>query len=124
MTEAPFRLVSGRYDRPPVEGGREILVNGLPKTLFTSGELAAALNRKPSTIRRWEREGILPKATYSKPGAAGDVRGRRRFYSQEQVDGLVRLAFEEGFLDNPKALITHTRFAVRARELFKELAAR
>lgn len=65
---------------------------------FTIGALAKALHREPVTIRRWEREGILPKPPFNKPGKDGDTRGRRRLYTRAHVEGLVKLAIHHGIL--------------------------
>lgn len=88
---------------------------------FTIGQLGKALgNRSSNTLRAWEREGIIPRSPYVKPSAT--VNGRRRMYSRAMVEGLVKIAREEGILfpDKGKRL-SDTKFTVRAVELFNEL---
>lgn len=91
--------------------------------MFNISELAEALNRKPVTIRKWEREKVIPKATYVKPGANGDPRGRRRLWSRPQVEALVEIAESEGILYNLKANISKTNFKRRAYEAFRQIQA-
>jgi len=50
------------------------------------GSLARAVGRSPRTIRRWEQEGTLPPLGYMT--TAEDVRGRRRVYTQEQIEAI------------------------------------
>lgn len=104
-----------------LQGGREYQTPGGKVTLYNVGDLAVNLNRSPATVRRWERDGVLPKATYSKRGK-DNKHGRRRLYSKEQISGLRRIAGEEGLLDNPKMPIARTKFTSKAVQLFKELA--
>jgi hypothetical protein len=62
--------------------------------LYAIGHVAQALERSASTIRRWERDGAIPKASYSIKGR--DVRGNRRLYSRRQVNLLVEAATVAG----------------------------
>jgi len=71
------------------------LVGGKEQEFFSIGQLGKALgNRSAVTLRKWEREGILPKSPYTKP--SDDPRGRRRMYTRAMVEGLVKIAKEEG----------------------------
>lgn len=90
------------------------------REFFTIGSLALALGRKSGTVRKWEREGVIPKATFRAP--SGDPRGVRRLYSRDQIEGIVRIAYEEGLM-NPLVQVTiaSTAFTPRVIELFKEL---
>lgn len=106
----------------PLPKGRTFTVRGEDVQMFTLGELAAALNRKPVTVRKWETDKVIPRATFVRPGKGGDVRGRRRYYTQPQVEGLVRIAREEGILTNPNKPLKSTRFSERAWSLFRSLA--
>lgn len=103
--------------------GKTMLVQGKPKQFYTVGSLAASLNRRSVTIRKWEAEGVIPNATYFKP--AEDKRGRRRLYTEEQILGLRELAKEEGLLEpngNGKwKAVGDTKFKERALALFIEL---
>lgn len=98
-------------------GGREV-------ELFTITELSRVLNRKPVTIRKYEREGIIPKATYVKNGQNKDPRGKRRLYSREQILALWQIAMEEGILYDMHKRIQSTQFKTKALAAFKEIAAR
>lgn len=107
-----------RWDAKP----KTLSVGGVMTEFFGIGQLAQALGgRRPVTIRKWERLGLIPKATYSKPSANGDVRGDRRLYTRDQVEGLIKIAHEEGLLHDKSAAITRTHFTARAIQLFKEL---
>lgn len=100
----PFRLV--RYRNRVIEG-------------YTLGQLARMLGRKPVTIRRWESEGVIPAAPFELPGA--DVRGKRRLYSREHMEGILEIATEEGVLGNTACKISETDFTKRLITLFEEL---
>lgn len=107
---------------PPAAGWdakpRSYVVGGVTTEFFTVGQLGAALGRKASTMRRWEREGIIPKATFRV--GSEDARGVRRLYSRRQVEGMVRIAAEEGVLQAHAIPIKHSRFTERVIALFKE----
>lgn len=51
------------------------------QVLIPIGQAAEQLNRKPGTIRKWEREKILPADCVP----SRDERGRR-FFTPEQID--------------------------------------
>ena len=58
------------------------MIGGEETELFTIGELADQLDRQRQTVRKWEREGIIPAASFrSKAG--------RRLYTREQVTAIV-----------------------------------
>ncbi len=103
--------------------GQTFLVNSQPREFYKISALATALNRKPVTIRKWEAEGIIPKAPFILPSS--DQRGQRRLYSLEQIMGLREIARQEGVLQ-PSAHgkwkdITSSQFTAKAIELFKTL---
>lgn len=108
--------VDKEWDRHP----RKYLVGGVEHEFFTMGHLAAALGRSPVTLREWEREGIIPRATYQVNAASKN--GRRRLYTREQIEGLVKLAVEEGILISHQRPIKETQFAARALILFKKFS--
>ncbi len=110
--------------RDPLDGltGRLYKIKGNDVELFTITELSQALNRQPVTIRKWETKGILPKATFTKPGAGGDPRGRRRLYSRAQVEALVQIATEEKVLHDLHRQVTRTQFKTKALAAFKRIA--
>lgn len=75
--------------------GKHYRINGADVELFTIGELARALGKKPVTLRMWEREGWIPKSTYRTPAPKGQqIPDRpskgRRLYSREQVEFLAK----------------------------------
>jgi hypothetical protein len=115
---APAVADPGAWDAKPRKG----VVNGVETNFYTIGQLAQALGRQPVTIRKWEREGVIPKSTYLSPGRDGDVRGRRRLYTLEQVIGIARIAAQEGILVSHQKNIKDTRFTERVIDLFKVLA--
>jgi hypothetical protein len=100
---------------------QQIELDGVVTECFTIGQLAAALNRKSVTLRKWEAEGVLPEATYRTQ--ARTVNGRYRLYSRSQVEGLILLAYEEGILIQTWKPIKNTSFTKRAFKLFAELDA-
>jgi hypothetical protein len=101
---------------------RKYNVGGVETEFFTLGNLATALGRQPVTIRKWEREGVIPKSTYQSPGRDNDPRGRRRLYTRAQIEGIVRIALEEGVLVSHQKPIKTTNFTARVIDLFKRLA--
>jgi hypothetical protein len=94
-------------------------VHGSDMELFTVGQLAQALNRRPVTIRLWERQGVIPRSTYQRNSE--DPRGRRRLYSRAQVEGMAKIAAEEGILTTHQKPIASTNFTTRVVALFREL---
>jgi len=98
------------------------LLNNQRVELYPLGSLAAALNRAPVTIRKLEKEGIIPKATMILP--SHDERGTRRLYTREQIAGLRKAAEEEGVLcPSPNGkwrAIEETNFREKALSVFKE----
>ena len=84
-------------------GGRRI-------ELFPIGALAAALRRKPGSIRLWTRKGFLPKAPYRLPGyerADGTVMPGRRFYTRPMIESVVALFKERGLLQKDRVEWSH-----------------
>ncbi|APC46350.1 hypothetical protein HWB05_gp088 [Streptomyces phage BRock] len=108
---------SDRWDDKP----QIFTLKGKEVEFFTIGALARALgNRSPNTLRAWEKEGTLPKSPYKKPSS--DPRGVRRMYSRAMVEGLIRIAKEEGVLWPHKGRrLVETQFTTRATELFRTL---
>lgn len=92
-------------------------VNGIDVEFFLIGQLAAALGRSATTLRRWETQGIIPRSGYTKPSS--DPRGRRRLYSRAQCIGIIRIYIDEGVWDTGR--IKGTEFSARVISLFKEL---
>ena len=102
-------------------------------TLYTTGQLGKVINRSTQAIRKWERDGVLPRATHWSKGEDGDqhvmpdgtvvTQGRRkRLYTHSQVMGLLALATEAGMSKNRTASISGTNFVAGARKLWEECA--
>lgn len=105
-----------RWDDKPVV----YALSGVDTELFHIGDLAKALYRTAHTMRKWEERGYLPKTFVRTPGI--NVNGQHRLYTREAVEGLVRIATEEGILDKNRQ-VGGTDFPRKARELFTELKA-
>lgn len=92
---------SGKSPRKKTEdelhGARSTVyrVNGEDIEMFTIGELARAIGRKPVTIRKWELQGWIPRANFRTPTPQGSqipdrpTKGRR-LYSRSQVEFLAK----------------------------------
>jgi hypothetical protein len=117
-SDGPKRDVDA-WDAKP----RVYKINGVDTQFFTVGHLAIAMNRKPLTIRQWERKGIIPKSTYQRAGRNGSQHGRRRLYTRPQIEGMIAIASEEGLLSNDRREIASTNFKARVLALFRTLAA-
>lgn len=108
--------IKDEWDRKP----RVFQIGGVDREFFPIGKLAEALGRKPVTIRKWERDGIIPKATFRMP--SDHAQGVRRLYSREQIEGIVKIAREEGVLVSHQTPITQTQFQARVLALFTTLS--
>lgn len=95
-------------------------VGGKEMEFFTVGQFARALGRRPPTIRQWEREGIIPLATFQIPGKDDDARGRRRLYSRAQVEGVVAIAAAEGLFTHRRKPLGQTEFSTKVHDLFRQ----
>jgi hypothetical protein len=62
--------------------GKEYVINGVELEMFTIGELAKRLDRQRQTLRKWEKQGIIPQAIY-RSGAD------RRLYTKNQIEAIV-----------------------------------
>jgi hypothetical protein len=58
------------------------MIGGVERTMYTSGDLAEALDRQRQTIRKWESLGIIPKTPFRS-------KTNRRLYTKEQIDAIV-----------------------------------
>lgn len=113
------RAVSGSKDPWDHVPHVDLLVRGSPHRFYTVGVLAAALDRKPPSMRKWERLGYLPDSGFRSPSKS--VKGQRRLYTKEQIEGVVRIATEEGLMGETNPNIAGTAFPARCAKLFKEL---
>ena len=77
------------------------IYQGEETEFFNLGHLAAALGKKPVSVRLWERKGYLPAAPFRLPGYVNnqgkEVPGRR-LYSRELIDIAVEEFRERGLL--------------------------
>lgn len=103
--------------------GRILTISGYEVECFTTGQLAQLLGgRKAVTIRAWEANGTLPKSGYYVPGKDGDLRGKRRYYTRTQCEGVLDIARQEGVLyPSTRISISKTHFTERVTTLFLDL---
>lgn len=89
--------------------------------LFRIGALAKALHRDSVTIRRWIRLGFLPRAMYRTPELAG-TRGDagRRLWTRAQIEGIAKIAEEEGLLSDHPPRLQYTNFTQRVVAAWRE----
>lgn len=92
--------------------------------LYSIGALSQALGKRPVTIRKWIRLGIIPDSglrTEPIVGAPGDA--GRRLWTQQQIDALVHLAREEGVIGGSKRKgdIQSSAFPARVRGLWTQM---
>lgn len=107
---------------PELGPGKIMIVRGIEVEFWRIGTLARALNRSAVTIRMWEREGILPPSGWTSPGRDRDPRGKRRLWTRRQIEGVWRIARDEGILyPGPHVSILNTRFTERVTAMFAEL---
>jgi hypothetical protein len=102
--------------RVKLKDGREAYLE-----LFPIGALAKALHRDSVTVRAWIRKGWLPHAGFqTKPlaGTRGDA--GRRLWTHAQIEGIARIAEEEGLLSDNPPRIQRTRFTEKVMSAWKE----
>jgi hypothetical protein len=116
----PMRRKGGPAPEPEAwDKPRVYTVAGKDVEFFTVGQLAMALNRQPVTIRKWEEHGVIPSAVFRIPSKSPN--GKHRLYTRAQVEGIIRIAKEEGILYSHQKPIGKTRFTERVIELFAKL---
>ena len=108
------------WDKKPVV----YIHGGVEREFFTIGHLADALGKSPVTIRSWENKGMLPKSPYRSPRPRGEtLPGNRtkgkRLWTRGQIEGILRIAREQGVILNGKPP-TKT-FAQHVADLFREI---
>lgn len=117
----PVPLADWGSPRIYTVAGREI-------EFYSVGQLAAALRRSSNTVRRWERSGWLPIATFRTPAAVKQK--ARRLYTRSQLETIVLIAQEEGLMEFvpgrdgqpwPRRNVQDTRFVERVREALRQL---
>jgi hypothetical protein len=91
-----------------------------PMELFTVGALAKALLRDAVTMRAWLRKGWMPQATFqTKPVYGSRGNAGRRLWTRTQIEGIVKIAREEGLLDERPPRIQTTNFTARVKAAWK-----
>lgn len=115
---APDSAEEDRWDSHPLM----IEIDGVEHEFFQIGALAMALGRTSGTVRKWITNGVIPKARYrtSSPDA---VRGSRRLWTRAQIEGITRIAREEGLMAHGPCYVSTTEFSARVFELFRVLKA-
>ena len=98
----------------------QFVYKGKDTRFYTVDVLADMLGRKSQTMRKWERLGYLPRTKYRKPGRG--EHGKRRLYTRPVIDGVVRIAHEEGITTQNRN-VSATNFPARVLALFEELNA-
>ncbi|MEU1816064.1 hypothetical protein ABZ543_12835 [Streptomyces roseifaciens] len=121
-THRPFGTPHPVFDNRPVLGGWDQdpiykQYSGAMREFFAISALAQAINRSTKTIYKWEDQGLFPPATFIYNSSS--KQGRRRLYTRLQIEGIVRIAADEGVLDGRKRFLSHTRFPARAFEHFR-----
>lgn len=99
--------------------GKLYSIGGIETMLYPVGALADALGFQPSTIRKWEAKGWLPRAPVRGPKQG---MGRRRLYRRQEIETIVRIAEDEGLLENPLLQMSKTRFPERVSAALEALA--
>lgn len=84
-------LLDDRYNGAK---GKEYVINGERKMMYTIGQLCKALGKSAVTLRMWESKGWIPKPSFRTPPPSGpQIPGKtskgRRLYTQEQLDILI-----------------------------------
>lgn len=102
----------------------KFMVGGVQREFYTIRHIAAALGYSVQSIRTWENSRLLPKSRYRAPaprksGSPAHITKGRRLWTREQIEGILRIASEEGVILNKKP--PTARFAVRVQALFNEL---
>lgn len=132
MTVTPWSdLVAGR-PRPNQPADRADLpawalnpfpssIDGVDVDVFAIGAFAAAVGKSSRTIRRWERDGVLPRGTLRVDHP--DPRARQRRYAFEWIQGIADIAEAEGVLGSKVADFSRSRFTERTFLLRRQLAA-
>lgn len=71
------------------------IVGGKQVKLYTIGELSRRLDRQHQTIRKWERDGIIPPAQFRS-------KTNRRLYTEAQINAIVKVVERYGLKQGSK----------------------
>lgn len=100
--EARVEVAADRWDSHP----KMLPVEGREVELFSIGDFARALNRKPVTLRAWESAGVIPNTRIRTPKPKGAqvpgaaVKGKR-LYTRHQVETALAAAQQYGLMADP-----------------------
>src|SRR5687767_12360287 len=100
------RSAPQRDDKPPWdENPVYYMVKGVRREFFTIRHLAAALDYSQQSIRAWENSQLLAKSPFRspkprKPTIGGRNTKGKRLWTREQIEGILRIAQEEGVILN------------------------
>jgi hypothetical protein len=100
---------------------------GQVREWFTIRHLAKALGRKEVTIRSWEKKGRMPQTPFrTAPPRNSNLATAvgRRLWTREQIEGVVKIAEEEGVIVNMKQSPPTQRFALRVAHLYADIKAK
>jgi hypothetical protein len=103
-----------REDEPWDAHPLEVYIGGARYEMFRVGALAKALGRESVTIRAWMRKGWLPRNSYqtkARVGTRGDA--GLRLWTRAQIEGITKIAQEEGLLDENPPRLVETNFTAR-----------
>lgn len=75
---------------------KSVWLEGKQVDMYTIGEIADSLGVTSFNVRKWEREGIIPKAKYKIPTEKRIGKGYR-VYTKPQVDLIVNTINEYGY---------------------------
>lgn len=92
--------------------------NGERIEVHPIGAMAEAVGKSSFTIRRWERDGVLPPTPLVQGVSGGPP---RRLYTTRQIAGVAELAAEEGVAHRKPCDLAATTFAPRVRLLYADL---
>lgn len=101
------RATSNRRSKMNVAGDK-VLIKGKEYEVFTIGVLAYKLGRSAQTVRKWERDGMIPTPLRDPAG--------RRVYLEEHIDAIVRIANECRI--RPGESIADSGFPTKVRAAF------
>lgn len=91
-----------------------LVYRGQTTEFFTRSALAAALNRKPGTIRMMELKGVLCRP---------QIKNSRKWwlYTRDQIEDLVKLAQSEGVLDPNYRAAFSDHFITAAHQILQRV---
>lgn len=104
QAEETIEDILGReHFTPPDEPERD-------DVLYSIGEMARVLGRKPQVVRCWIKDGVIPEAIY--------WQGDKRRFTERQVMGLLSLLEREGLLGRERYDFARTGFSARAWDMW------